>query len=313
MTDRYPDGALDLSLLPRPAAIETISQDAILDARMADLVARFTAAGVTYDVPMLESDPAKILQEEDTFREALVRQRIDDAIYATSLAYADGPDLDVRAADFATRRAAGELDPSLRRRAQLAYENLSVGGSYGGYEYQARAVSPVEIADCVVYGHEVDPVPKGEVRIALLGANSSGVASDDLLARVQARFAGRGDRKVNDVVNVVSADVVTYAIDATLVLRRGAQPRPDPAPIRDAQYIQVLAYAASRRAIGATVTFAGLASALGGGQSASYIADVEIHSPFAGVEPIASVPPIGGGPFQAPVLTGVTLDYRVEA
>lgn len=313
MTDRYPDGALDLSLLPRPASIEAISFDAVLDARMADLVARFTAAGVTYDVDMLESDPGKILQEVDAFREVLVRQRIDDAIDATSLAYAVGTDLDVRAADFDTRRAAGEIDPSLRRRAQLAYENLSKGGSYGGYEYQARAVSPVEIADCVVYGHEVDAVPKGEVRIALLGVNGSGVASDDLIGRVAVRFAGRGDRKVNDRVNVVSADIAGYAIDATLVLRRGAQPRPDPAPVRDAQYVQVLAYAASRRAIGAIVTYPGLAAALGGGQSASYIADVEIHSPFAGVEPIASVPPIGGGPFEAPVCTGVTLDYRVEA
>lgn len=313
MTARYPDGALDLSLLPRPAAIEAVSFDAILDARMADLVDRFTAAGIAYDVAMLETDPDKILQEVDAFRESLVRQRIDDAIDATSLAYAVGADLDVRAADFATRRGPGELDRSLRRRAQLAYENLSKGGSYGGYEFQARAVSPVEIADCAVYGHEVDGVPRGEVRIVILGANSSGIASDDLIARVQARFAGRGDRKVNDRIKMVSADPVNFTIDATLVLRRGAQPRPDPTPIRDAQFVQALAYATSRRVIGGTVTFPGLSAALGGGQSASYIQDVEIHSPFAGVEPIGAVPPIGGGAFQVPVCTGITLDYRVAA
>ena len=79
MTDRFPDGALDLSFLPRPASIETIAFEAILDARMADLVARFTAAGATYDVGPLETDPAKILQEVDAYREVIVRQRIDDA------------------------------------------------------------------------------------------------------------------------------------------------------------------------------------------------------------------------------------------
>lgn len=299
---------IDLAAVPPPAALQAWSYEAILDARMQDLVARFTGAGVSYDVGALETDPAKILQEVDAYRESLVRQRINEAVLATSLAFAVKADLDVRAADYGCVRAAGESDASLRLRAQLAWEALSRGGSYGGYEYDARSAAPADIADVAVYGHEVAGVAAGEVRIVVLGAGRTGVTTPQVLTAVRNRVSPRDVRKVNDNINVVAADVVTYEIDVTLVLPRGA----DGKTVRDAQYVRSLAYAASRQRIGAPVTFGGVMGAIGH-DDANVIVDVEMRKPWSGSQNIGNVPAIAGGPFQAPVCKGIRIDWRIAA
>ncbi len=305
MTTRFAN--LDLSKLPAPWAIRA-TYEGILAARMQDLVARFAAAGVTYDVGALETDPAKILQEVDSYRELLADQRINEAVLATSLAYATGADLDVIAANFKTVRAAGETDASLRLRAQLAWENLSIGGSYGGYEYQARTVAPVDIADCAVYGHEIAAVPKGEVRIVLLGATANGAVPLSLLQRVAGALSPRDIRKVNDQINVVQATIVPYTVALTLVLRPGA----DATAVRDAQYRAVLAYVTSRRAIAAPVTFGGIMAAAGH-DDAGYVTDVEMTAPWSGALNISALAPIGGGVFEAPICTGVQMLVRAAS
>lgn len=304
MTTRFAN--IDLSQLPAPDAIHGVTFEGILDARMADLRARFLAGGVAYDVGPLETDPAKILQEVDSYREMLVDERINEAVLATSLAYATGRDLDVIAANFKTLRVAGETDASLRLRAQLAWENLSIGGSYGGYEYQARSVAPVDILDCAVYGHEEPGVPKGEVRVVMLGSAGNGLVPSSLLARIRAALAARDIRKVNDQINVVQASLATYTVALSLVLRPGA----DAGAVRDAQYRSVLAYATSRRAISAPVTFGGLMAAAGH-DSAGYIVDVEMAQPWGGSQNISALSPIGGGPFEAPICMGIQMTTRI--
>jgi phage-related baseplate assembly protein len=306
MSARY--DRVNLAALARPTALQTWSFEAILDARMADLVARFVAAGVAYDVGDLEVDPAKILQEVDAFREGLLRQRVNEAVLATSLAFAAGADLDVVAANYGCVRASGESDDSLRLRAQLAWEALSRGGSYGGYEYDARSAAPADVADVAVYGHEVEGVARGEVRIVVLGVNSSGVTADRVLRLVRDRISPRDLRKVNDLVTVVAATIAPYEIDATIVVPHGA----DGGAVRTAQYVRALAYAESRRKIGAPVTFGGVMAAIGH-DDAGVVVDVEMRQPWTGAADLSAVPPIGGGPFQAPVCTGVKLDWRVAA
>jgi phage-related baseplate assembly protein len=289
---------LDLSQLAAPDAIRALDFEAVLDARMQDLVARFAAAGVTYDVGQLETDPAKILQEVDAFRETLVNARINDAVLATSLAKATGHDLEVVAGNYKTARQAGESDDSLRKRAQLAWENLSIGGSYGGYGYQALSAAPAQLGDVAVYGHELSAVPKGEVWIVCLGSNPSGVPGSNVLGAVMARVSPRDVRKVNDNVKVMAITPAPYIIDATLVIRRGA----DSAAVIAAQRAQVLAYTVSRRVIAAPATLAGVYAALGGGSGGDYIVDVRLTAPLANV---------GGGPFQAPICTGIRIVAEV--
>lgn len=306
--------AIDYSKLELPDAIETWGFDAILAARMQDYLARWAQKRIVdptlppYDVEQLESDPAKILQEADAYREGLLRQRINDAIRATYLASAQlDNDIIARAAEYLTTPAAGETMESLRKRAQLAWENLSIGGSYGGYQYQALSVAPADISDVAVWGYEVHETalfgskaisdfPKGEVRVALLGANGQGAVSTALIARVQATLSDRARRKVNDKINVVPATLLRYVVSGTLVLKRGA----DPAPIVAEARRRAFAYGAATRVIGVEATRGGYFGALMAAEP-GLIVDVELDSPAAA---------IGGGPCEAPILTGVNLAWR---
>lgn len=297
---------VNLSALPAPAALEAWTFDAIVAARMADFVARMTAAGIAYDTGALESDPGRILQEADAFREGLVRQRVNDAVNATSLITAVDADLDVRAAEYHVVRAPNEKDDSLRLRALLAWEALSLGGSYGGYEFFARSAAPADIADVAVYGHETAGVARGEVRIVVLGAGTqtSGLTPPSLLAAVAAKFP-RGSRKVNDFVTVVAARPLAYQIAATLVVPRGA----DGAAVQAAQLAQVRAYVGARSVIGGQVTFGGLMGALGHADP-SVVSNVEMAAPFIGALDPANPPVIGGDPFSAPICTALQIGWR---
>jgi phage-related baseplate assembly protein len=292
---------LDLSQLPAPNAIEPLNFEAILDARMQKFLNIWNLARVAdltlpaYDVRTLETDPAKILQEVDAYRETLIRARINDAVLATSLAYAKGADLDVIAANYQTSRGLGETDTALRHRAQLAFENLSIGGSYGGYAYRALSVAPAQIADVAIYGHEIAGVAKGEVRVVCLGATNDGSTDPALLALIKDKLSARDVRKVNDNITVMAATPVPYLVSAKLILLRGS----DAASVVAAQSARLAAYIASRRVIGAFISPAGIDAALGS-DTQSYVLDVNLVSPIT---------KLGGGAFDVPVCTGMTITW----
>ncbi len=292
---------VDMSSLPAPAAIQALSFEAILDARMAYFQQLWAAAQVTdptlpnYDAGALESDPVKMLQETDAYRETLVDARINSAVLATSLAYATGNDLTVIGATFETPRQPGEQDGPYRARVQLSFENLSIGGSYGGYRYQALNTAPVQLADVAVYGAEVAGVAPGEVRIVCLGAGASGVPAPGVLASVKAALTSRSLRKVNDQINVVAANLVPYSVDATIPLR-GPNSVAAATALQTAT-VNLLAYAASRMMISAMVTPFGVGAALSM-NSTNRADDVVVRSPSANA---------GGGPFDVPIMTG----YRI--
>ncbi len=309
--------AIDYSALPLPAAIEAWGFQAIKDARKADFLARWAQKRIAdptlpmYDVASLESDPAIILIETDTDREGLVRQRINDAVRATYLSKADQwDDVVARAAEYMTSPAPGETIESLRARAQQSWEALSIGGSYGGYAYRARSVAPVDIADVSVIGYEASQpdiygahaildFPKGEVRIALLGAAASGIVPASVLTSVRALLADRTTRKVNDFVNVVQATIRPYVVDATLILKRGVAP----AAVVEAAKTRAKAYAAAAKMIGVEATRGGFQAALMNAEP-GLVVDVDLHSPSTA---------IGGRPLDAPVATGFSVDWRYVA
>ncbi|MGD0564546.1 MAG: baseplate J/gp47 family protein [Roseiarcus sp.] len=289
---------IDLSALPQPAAVQTWTFAGIVQARLADFTSRMNAAGIAYDTSALESEPAVMLQETGAYREGLVYQRVNEAVLATSLAWSQGTDLDVVAATFQTIRAPGELDPSLRRRAQLAWEALSQGGSYGGYRYKALSAAPVDLADVAVYGGEVAGVAPGQVMIVCLGVAANGVPAPASLAAVRARFP-RANRKVNDQVVVRAVNPALYSVDATIILNPG----PDAATVVAAQTSALNAFAAARRAIGASVTPGNIESVLGYSAPA-LVYDVVVRSPAATV---------GGDPFSAPILSGARVVWQARS
>jgi phage-related baseplate assembly protein len=298
--------AINLAALPQPAAVVVPSVAAILAARLQYFQALWTAAQASdpslpdYDVASLESDPVVMLQETDAYRETLVRSAINDAVLATNLAWAKGADLDaIGQGLYQTPRADGELDDPYRARLQLAWENLSAGGSYGGYTFKALSAAPVDLADVAVYGYDDAPgLAKGDVRIVCLGANSSGAPSPAVLAAVRAACAPPNratTRKLNDNVQVVGAQPANYAVMATLTLAAGA----DPTAVLSAQLSSLATFLASRRTIGGLVKPSDVQAVLGF-NAPGLVVGATVTSPAAAV---------GGSPFAAPILTGTGVTW----
>jgi phage-related baseplate assembly protein len=157
---------IDLSQLPAPAVVETLDYETIFSERKAALLALLpddTRSSVA-EVLALESEPLTKLLQEGAYRELLLRQRVNEAAKASLLAYAEGTDLDNRAADYGVTRllitpadleavppvdAVYESDSRLRYRCQMALEGLAVAGSRGAYHYHALSAH-AQIADASI-------------------------------------------------------------------------------------------------------------------------------------------------------------------
>jgi phage-related baseplate assembly protein len=301
-----PSPAINLAALPEPAAVVVPSVAAILSARLNYFQQLWTAAQATdptlpnYDVAALESDPVVMLQEADAYRETLVLSAINDAVLATNLAWAQGTNLDALGQGlYQTPRAGGELDPAYRARLQLAWENLTAGGSYGGYQFKALSAAPVDLAQVAVYGYNDAPglVP-GEVRIVCLGANASGVPNQGVLRAVQAACAppNRGaTRKLNDLVRVVAIEPAAYSVVASIAVARGA----DPATVLAAQLASLATFLASRRVIGGLIKPGDIQTVLGF-NAPGLVTSATVTAPTSNV---------GGSPFAAPILSGVGVTW----
>ena len=226
MTSRFSATALDLSRVNRSALWPEHSFAQIEIARLADLKARFTAAGVPFDVEMLESDPSRILQQSSGYRELLVRGAIDDAQAAVLLAFASGHFLDRLGDLHGTARAEGEADDRYRARIQLAPEAFSSAGTPGGYIYHAVSASPLvrDVGLTVVNKATWDV----GVEITILSSAGNGEPTDELMRLVRQRLLADEVRLATDNLMVRAAKVVPYDVTAVLQLRTG----PDPALIK---------------------------------------------------------------------------------
>jgi phage-related baseplate assembly protein len=174
--------ALDFSTLPSPDIIEVLDNETIVNALVADIVVRFAAAGVQYDVGNLEVDPVKIVLEAAAARETLLRARINDAAKANLVMYATGGDLDHLAGFYDVTRLIGETDDQLRARVILAIQARSPGGSKYWYEAAARRAE-VRIRDVAVYREDFLPI----IHVAVLSSENGGIPD-------QADARCRGDR-----------------------------------------------------------------------------------------------------------------------
>ncbi|EPL2474284.1 baseplate assembly protein [Klebsiella pneumoniae] len=224
---------IDLSQLPLPTIIEALDFETILADVKAVMVAAFpedqqaaVAAALT-----LESEPLTIIAQAMAYRELLLRQRINEGAAACMLSHATGDDLDNIAANLDTERlviteatdtadAVKESDEALRLRAQAAFEGMSVAGPSAAYEYFARSASG-QVSDA----RATSPSP-AEVVVAVLSTEGDGTASAALLAAVAAAVNDEEVRPLGDRVTVQSAEIVPYAIDATLYLYPGPESEP---------------------------------------------------------------------------------------
>jgi phage-related baseplate assembly protein len=126
---------IDLASLPVPDALEVLDFETVYAARKVSMIALWPAdeqAEIAATLE-LESEPLARLLQENSYRELVWRQRVNDAIRAVMLAFAKGADLEQRAALFGLRRLmispadpdrnvdeVDESDDDLRTRIQLA-------------------------------------------------------------------------------------------------------------------------------------------------------------------------------------------------
>jgi phage-related baseplate assembly protein len=289
---------IDLSTLPAPDVVETLSFETILIEMLADLRTRdpsFTA--------LLESDPAYKILEVAAYRELLIRQRVNDGSRAVMLAYSTGSDLEQLAGLFGVTRklidagdanaippipATYETDASLRYRTQLALEGLSTAGPIGSYVYHALKVEGVK--DVGVQGPpDTDP---GDVLVTILAQAGNGAADTNLRSAVLAVLNGEDVRPLTDQVTVQSATIQQYAVIATIYILPG----PDPELVKDAAEASVAAFVAAQHKVGADIRLSALYAALHVGG----VERVTLSSPGITADLVCTAA-------QAPFCTGVTI------
>jgi phage-related baseplate assembly protein len=254
--------AVDLALLPFPDAIESLDYETILTAMLADLQVRdplFSA--------LVESDPAFKIMEVCAYRELLLRQRVNEAVKAVTLAYAEKADLEQIAARYDVQRlqllaedldttpataALFEDDDSLRRRVQLSFEGFSTAGPEGAYVFHALG------ADADVLDVAVSSPAPGVVSVAVLSRAGDGTPSPQLLAAVDATLSADKVRPLTDNLNVVPGNIINYSVTASLVLFDG----PDASVVIATARAAMQAYANASHRLGRDLTLSGVYAAL---------------------------------------------------
>ena len=256
--------SVNLSDLPVPAAIETLSFEAILAEMKADAISRAPELAAALE---LESDLLAKAFEVCAYRELLARARANDQIRAVMLATATGADLDGLVALFGVARlvlvpadldatppvpAQLETDAALRRRAQLSLDGYSTAGARHSYEFHALSASPM-VADV-----HVDSPAAGVVRVTVLAADGDGTAAPALLDDVSAALNDEDVRPLCSALVVQTVGIVPFEIAAQLTVQQG----PDREVVLAAAAAELARYLADLRAIGRSVRRSAIYAAL---------------------------------------------------
>ncbi|CDZ43098.1 Baseplate assembly protein J [Neorhizobium galegae bv. officinalis] len=215
-------GSLDLTTLSAPTVIEELDNEQIIARQKALFAQLWEVVRVAnplldlppYDVAMLETDPIVIGNEGESYRETLLRARINEAARANLLAFARKGDLDHLAAFYDVLRMLGEEDDRLVARVILAIQGRSTGGTEPRYKFIAMSAD-LRVQDAIVYTVGRSPL----IHVAVFSTAPDGVAPSDLLAIVNAALQNPDVRMVNDTIEVASAvqQVVNLAADIWLL------------------------------------------------------------------------------------------------
>ena len=201
------------ALLPPLTIVKTVDYE--------ELVAEIAAsAGVENNSP---ADPAYRVVLASAYREMLIRQEMNEQAKGLTLAHAFGSQLDHIGVTYYRNpdgspilRRAGELDDDYRARLQESPEGLSVAGPEGAYRFHARNASQ-EVKDVSVES----PQPC-EIDLFVLGRTGDGQAGPGLLQAVDTYL--KPFRPFGDRVRVRSAEIVRYAVNATVFVSSELDP-----------------------------------------------------------------------------------------
>jgi phage-related baseplate assembly protein len=279
-------GSIDLSALPIPDVLETVSYEQIV----ADMKAA-VAAAMPEMAPVLavEAEPAVKVLQVCAYFVMLTRARVNDAARAVMLAHATGADLENLGALFDVARLVTdpgnpsavppvaptfETDTALRARIQLALEGFSTAGPRGAYLFHALS------ADGAVLDAAPSSPSPGDVLVTILSRVGNGTASAPLLATVAAALNAEDVRPLCDNVVVQSAGIVNYSVNAQLEFFDG----PDQTVILAQARALLDEYIADCRRIGRAVRRSGILGAL----HRKGVSQVTLSSPTADVVPTAT-------------------------
>ncbi|MCL1124162.1 baseplate assembly protein [Shewanella surugensis] len=254
---------VDMSKLPKPAVIEEIDYEVILQ----EWIERYQMLNPDY-IALTESDPAYKLIETAAYREVLFRQRVNDATYATMLAYSNDEDLEnlgfsedvdrlvIDEGDLNAippREPVMESNDAYRYRIRLSKRAKNTAGSGDDYEFFAlsadgrvKSVSPFSPANTLI------------VYVSVLSHDGDGTASDELLAIVEDNLSEKVTRPLSDKVIVQSAIINEFQVDAELELFPG----PDQNTVIIAAKTQLETWLAKSHQQGFDVTLDGFYAAL---------------------------------------------------
>lgn len=244
---------IDLSLLPSPNVIESLDYEQIYDERKRDLINKWPLdeRPEISDLLEIESEPLSKLLQENSYRELILRQRINDAARSVFAAYASGSNLDNLLILLGVSRHHGESDSEFLARALLAPQGFSTAGPTNAYKYHALSAHP-EVADVAI-----DRPVAGVVRISVL-SHETDTPSERALAAVDYALNKEDIRPLNDTVLVEAAERQTYQVHARLRITTGAAHE----PIQQAALQAVNDYILSQRRLGGEIRFSGLYASL---------------------------------------------------
>ncbi|MGL4448692.1 MAG: baseplate assembly protein [Shewanella sp.] len=235
---------INLSALPAPQAVETLDFEAIFAQQKAWVISRWPHLAPSLE---LESEPMTALIQSWSYRELVWRARLNDALKASMLAWAQGDDLLNLAAFFDLERGEGETDDQLRARCTLSLRAISTAGPEDSYRYHAMATDPAAIKDADAHNGGA-----GVVTVAVLSSAGDGTAPADLLAKVRAKLNHKTIRPLTDTVSVITARIARVIIDYQIVLPG----QPDDEHSLTIARQQLADYCAASHVIGGTITIA---------------------------------------------------------
>lgn len=223
-----PVNNIDLSLLPKPDLVENLDYEELLESNKQVFLDNLPAE-IRNDVAntiALESEPITILLQVMSYKEMILRQRVNDAARATMLAFAQGADLDhfgasrnvyrqiVQEEDLTTNPPTLEVletDDSYRKRIQLSPESFTTAGPYSAYLYHAIS------ADGAVKDVSITRPRPGDVAVYVMSHTETGLSSEVTITNVSAALNDENVRPLNDTVLVRNVSIVNYSIQAEIV------------------------------------------------------------------------------------------------
>lgn len=244
-------------LLPAMRVLESVDTEQILSNRMSQLVTIWNQHdppnAAVYDVGALEFDPIRINQELNTYFELLLRDRVNQACRAITLAFATGSDLDAVASRYpgGLPRLTDETDDHYRRRIWLAPNTMSPNGVAESYQFWALTAAngllrdasaikirpdlkddPIVIVSCLASGIETKLVPNlfsGNMNRTVTVISNPRPATADLLS-IREYVLDETRLAMTDVVSINEPKVKTISYHVKVWL----YPGPETATVIDA-------------------------------------------------------------------------------